>query len=88
MNTIHHIGRDILIVLSREPLSEEALLDEMAAYHDELYYGKYASLIEDLREDDYIVRARPRLGTTVYMLTSGGRQALENRREWENSVLK
>lgn len=84
---LHHVSRDMLVVLAREPLSEDALLDEMEDYTGARQYGKYVSLLGDLRDAGYIVRARPSHQKTVYMLTQRGRQALENRREWENRLL-
>lgn len=80
--------RDTLTVIAGldEP-SGQQVKEELEKQHDEVNHGRLYPNLDALVEEGYVDKGEIDRRTNYYALSEQGREALQKRREWENSTV-
>ncbi|SFG86573.1 DNA-binding transcriptional regulator, PadR family [Halopelagius inordinatus] len=80
--------RDTLTVIAGldEP-SGQQVKEELEKQHDEVNHGRLYPNLDALVEEGYVDKGEIDRRTNYYALSERGHEALQNRREWENSTV-
>mgnify|MGYP002338723702 CR=1 FL=1 len=89
MDDLTGFQRDLLTVIAGlEELHGLRIKEEIQNYYEtEIQHGRLYPNLDDLAEKGLIEKGEIDKRTNSYTLTQQGRQALENRAEWENKYL-
>ncbi|MFB6112414.1 MAG: PadR family transcriptional regulator [Halobacteriaceae archaeon] len=81
--------RDLLYVIAgKEEPHGLALKDDLETYYDtEINHGRLYPNLDDLVEAGYVEKGEIDRRTNSYTITQAGRDLIETREEWEESVL-
>lgn len=80
--------RDTLTVIAglSEPSGQE-VKEELEKQHDEVNHGRLYPNLDALVEAGYVEKGEIDRRTNYYALSDRGHQALQTRREWEDSTI-
>lgn len=77
--------RDTLLVIAGlDQPSGQDVKEELQKQLDDINHGRLYPNLDALVEEGYVEKGQIDRRTNYYDLTGDGKQAIENRREWEN----
>jgi DNA-binding PadR family transcriptional regulator len=90
MSELTGFQRDLMFVLSglNQPSGQELKNRLEEPYDDEINHGRLYPNLDTLVDKGYVKKGSLDRRTNCYELTESGRELIQARRQWENSIIE